>query len=63
MAGRRRVSRRSGVSVEPIGYSEFIACGEWDVDHVLRQIYEESSEVLGREFKYPGDEYAGPRSQ
>jgi ribonuclease Z len=37
-------------------YSEFIASGKWDVDDVLRPIYEEAGKALGREFKYPGDE-------
>jgi ribonuclease Z len=36
--------------------SDFIAEGRWgDVDDVLRGVYEEASEVVGREFKYPGD--------
>ena len=38
-----------------LGYSEFIAGGKWNVDDVLRPIYEEAGEVVGREFKYPGD--------
>jgi hypothetical protein len=29
------------------------------VDDVLREIYLEASEVLGREFPYPGDEEGG----
>lgn len=37
-------------------YSEFIAGGTWDVDDVLRPIYEEAGKALGREFPYPGDE-------
>jgi len=37
-------------------YSEFIAGGKWDVDDVLRPIYEEAEEMIGREFPYPGDE-------
>ena len=32
------------------------ANGKWNVDDVLRPIYEEASEMLGREFPYPGDE-------
>jgi ribonuclease Z len=39
----------------PIGFSDFIKSGFWDVDDALRPIYQEASEVLGREFKYPGD--------
>ncbi len=37
-------------------FSEFIASGKWDVDDVLRPIYEDAGRALGREFKYPGDE-------
>jgi ribonuclease Z len=39
-----------------LGYSEFIENGAFDVDDVLRPIYEDASRVLGREFVYPGDE-------
>ena len=34
---------------------DFTKKGFWDVDDALRPIYEEASEVVGREFKYPGD--------
>lgn len=37
-------------------YSEFITDGAWDVDDVLRPIYEEASKAVGRDFPYPGDE-------
>ena len=34
--------------------TDFIAGGRWDgVDEVLRGVYKEASEVLGREFPYP----------
>ena len=39
-----------------VGYSPFIEAGRWDVDDVLRPIYEDASEALGREFPYPGDD-------
>jgi ribonuclease Z len=42
------------------GYSDFIVSGRWEgVDDVLREIYREASEALGREFPYPGDEEDG----
>ncbi len=50
MADREAFSQRLGWEV---GFSEFIANGTWDVDDVLRPIYEEASQVLGREFEYP----------
>jgi ribonuclease Z len=36
-----------------IGYSPEIEGGRLDVDDVIRPIYEEASEALGKEFKYP----------
>jgi ribonuclease Z len=53
MADRAETSARLGWE---LGYTDFIAGGELDVDDVLRPIYEEASQVLGREFPYPGDE-------
>lgn len=38
----------------PLEFSEFTESGYWDVDDVLRPIYEEASEVVGRKFEYPG---------
>ena len=53
MADRAETSERLGWE---LGYTDFIANGKLDVDDVLRPIYEEASQVLGREFPYPGDE-------
>jgi ribonuclease Z len=36
-----------------IGYSSVIEAGRWNVDDVVRPIYEEASEALGRDFPYP----------
>ena len=36
-----------------VGYSPEIEAGRWDVDDVIRPIYEEASEALGRDFPYP----------
>jgi ribonuclease Z len=44
-----------GLPAEAIGYSDFIANGKWNVDDVLRPIYQEASAAVGREFPYPGD--------
>ncbi|MGI9571641.1 MAG: guanitoxin biosynthesis MBL fold metallo-hydrolase GntH, partial [Desulfobulbia bacterium] len=43
------------VGVESLDYSDFIQGGTWDVDDVLRPIYQDASEKMGREFPYPGD--------
>ena len=53
---RDAFSKRLGWDV---GYTDFIANGKWDVDDVLRPIYEEASKMVGREFPYPGDEEGG----
>ena len=42
-----------GVDLE---FSEFIANGKWDVEDVLRPIYEDAGKALGRGFPYPGDQ-------
>ena len=39
-----------------MGFSDYIKNGVWDVDDVLRPIYEHAGEILGRDFPYPGDE-------
>jgi hypothetical protein len=37
-----------------LGYSDFIKEGRWgEVDEVLRGVYDEASEKLGRKFEYP----------
>ena len=53
LADRQVASKRLGWE---LGYSDFIAAGKWNVDDVLRPIYEEASEILGREFEYPEQE-------
>ncbi len=53
---RATFAKNYGLPVEAIGYTDFIAGGKWNVDDVLRPIYEEAGEALGREFPYPGDE-------
>jgi ribonuclease Z len=49
-------AKNRSVPVEALQFSEFIKNGSWNVDDVLRPIYQEASEVVGREFPYPGDE-------
>ena len=56
MADRKTFSEKTGVPEEAIGYSEFIEGGTLDVDDVLRPIYKEAGEALGREFPYPADQ-------
>ena len=50
-----KVAFAKKVGVDSLDYSDFTKSGFWDVDDVLRPIYEEAGEVLGREFPYPGD--------
>jgi len=49
-------SERMNVPLDSMGYSDFIIGGRWgEVDDALRDVYNEASEALGREFVYPGD--------
>jgi ribonuclease Z len=53
---QKNYSKKSGVPIENMTNTDFIAGGRWDgVDEALRGVYEEASEKLGQEFKYPGD--------
>ncbi len=55
-ADREKFSESSGVPVDALQYSDFIIEGRWgEVDEVLRGVYKEASEAMGKEFKYPGD--------
>ncbi len=47
-------SENTGVPMEALLYSDFISEGRWgEVDEVLRGVYQEASEAVGREFPYP----------
>ena len=50
---RAKFADMKGLPVQAIGYSDFIVNGKWTVDEVLRPIYHEASEAVGREFPYP----------
>jgi ribonuclease Z len=51
---RKKFSEGTGVPVEALLYSDFISGGRWgEVDEVLREVYREASEVVGRDFAYP----------
>lgn len=53
---KKNFSENSGIPFDAMGYSDFISSAAWDdVDEVLRGIYKEASDALGREFPYPGD--------
>ena len=39
-----------------IGYTDFVVGGKLDYRDVIEPIYQEASQVIGRELKYPGDE-------
>jgi ribonuclease Z len=53
---RTAFAKQAGLDQEKVGFSAFTKSGFWDVDDVLRPIYQEASEVLGREFPYPSDQ-------
>jgi ribonuclease Z len=49
-----KYGKEMGVPLDKMGYSDFIKEGRWgDVDEVLRGVYKEASEALGKEFEYP----------
>jgi ribonuclease Z len=51
---REQFSKDFQVPVEALLYSDAVIGGRWgEVDDVLRGVYEEASEALGREFEYP----------
>jgi ribonuclease Z len=53
-ADRRTFSQNTGVPIDALLYSDFIKGGRWaGVDEALRGVYQEASEALGQEFKYP----------
>ncbi len=55
-ADREKFSESSDVPVDALQYSDFVIGGRWgEVDEVLRGVYKEASEAMGKEFKYPGD--------
>ncbi|NOD65869.1 MULTISPECIES: guanitoxin biosynthesis MBL fold metallo-hydrolase GntH [unclassified Ruegeria] len=56
MQDRVNFSEKAGVPQDVLTFSEFTLGGVDDVDDVLRPIYEEASEVLGKDFPYPGDD-------
>ena len=54
---RQNYADATGVPVENQTNSDFIAGGRWNgVDDVLRDVYEEASEAIGRDFPYPADQ-------
>ena len=51
---REQFSKDFDVPVEALFYSDAVIGGRWgEVDEVLRGVYEDASEALGREFEYP----------
>jgi ribonuclease Z len=49
-----KYTKEMGVPNDAMGYSDEIMGGRWgDVDEVLRGVYKEASEALGKEFEYP----------
>jgi len=46
-------AKQYGLDQNKVGFGDFTKSGYWDVDDVLRPIFEEASKALGREFPYP----------
>ena len=52
---KQKYAEKKGIDPKVLEFSDFIKGGSWDVDDVLRPIYKDASEKLGRDFPYPGD--------
>ncbi len=50
---RKAFAKEYGLDQKKVGFSDFTSSGYWNVDDVLRPIYEEASKALGRDFPYP----------
>ena len=48
-----KVDFAKSIGLETIDFSDFTKAGFWDVDDVLKPIYEDAGKALGREFNYP----------
>jgi len=46
-------AKEYGLDPNTVGFGDFTKSGYWNVDDVLRPIFQEASEALGREFPYP----------
>lgn len=46
-------AKENNLSKESMQFSEFIKDGVWNVDDVLKPIYQDASEKFGKEFPYP----------
>lgn len=53
MSDREEFAGTTGLSTDALQFSDFVKNGVWDVDDVLKPIYEQASEKMGREFPYP----------
>ena len=50
-----KAARAKELGLDSLDYSTFISEGKMDMSDVIRPIYKEASESLGREFPYPDD--------
>jgi ribonuclease Z len=50
---RKAFAQANSLDQEKLGFGAVTKSGFWDVDDVLRPIFEEASQALGREFPYP----------
>jgi len=50
---RAAFAKKVGINIADIGFGDFTKSGYWNVDDVLKPIYEEAGQALGREFNYP----------
>ena len=48
-----RMAMAKKLGLDDLGFSEFTKSGFWDVDDVLKPIYKQAGDKLGKEFSYP----------
>ena len=50
---RGKFAQKKGLPADALGFTDYISNGKWNVDDVLKPIYDEAGQALGKEFSYP----------
>ncbi len=50
---RGKFAQKKGLPADSLGFTDYISNGKWNVDDVLKPIYDEAGQALGKEFSYP----------
>ena len=49
---RAAFAKKVGIDIADIGFEEFTKSGYWNVDNILKPMYEEAGQAMGRQFNY-----------